>query len=40
MAMDRDYKLIQAILRRGSKAAAEELVRAYYDEIYAYVYRI
>ena len=39
MAMDRDYKLIRAILRRGSKAAAEELVRAYYDEIYAYVYR-
>ena len=39
MAIDRDYKLIRAILRRGSKAAAEELVRAYYDEIYAYVYR-
>lgn len=39
MAMDRDYKLIRTILRRSSKAAAEELVRAYYDEIFAYIYR-
>lgn len=39
MAMDKEEKLIRAILRRGSKSAAEELVRAYYDEIFAYIYR-
>ena len=39
MAIDRDFKLIRAILRRGSMDAAEELVRAYYDEIFSYVYR-
>lgn len=39
MAVDRDHKLIRAILRHGSKPAAEELVLSYYDEIFAYIYR-
>lgn len=34
--MDRDTKLIRDILRRGSKTAADELIRTYYDEIYIY----
>lgn len=37
--MKQEQKLIRAILRRGSKEAADTLVRIYYDEIYAFVYR-
>lgn len=37
--MEQEQKLIRAIVRRGSKQAADALVRIYYDEIYAYVYR-
>ncbi|MCM1468376.1 MAG: RNA polymerase sigma factor [Alistipes sp.] len=37
--MEQEQKLIRAILRRGSKTAADTLIRQYYDEIYAYVYR-
>lgn len=37
--MEEEQKLIRAILRRGSKKAADELIRAYYDEIYIFVYR-
>ena len=37
--MDRDTKLIRDILRRGSKTAADELIRTYYDEIYIYTFR-
>ena len=39
MAINRDEKWIRAIRRRGSKVAAEELVRTYYDEIFAYIDR-
>ncbi len=35
----KEEKLIHAILHRGSQEAADKLVRAYYDEIYVYVYR-
>ena len=37
--MDSEQRWIQAILRRGSKKAADELVRKYYDEIFIFVYR-
>lgn len=37
--MNQEQKLIRAVLRRGSKTAADTLIRQYYDEIYAYVYR-
>ncbi len=37
--MDRDQKWIGEILRRGSQKAADQLVRAYYDEIYIFIYR-
>ena len=37
--MERDNKLIKSILRYGSKEAADQLVRAYYDEIYRFVHR-
>lgn len=37
--MKQEQKLIRAILRRGSMEAADTLVRTYYNEIYAFVYR-
>lgn len=37
--MDREQKWIRAILRRGDRASAELLIEAYYDEIFAFVYR-
>lgn len=37
--MEQEQRLIRAVVRRGSKKAADTLVRSYYDEIYAYVYR-
>ncbi|WP_206214507.1 RNA polymerase sigma factor [Adlercreutzia sp. ZJ242] len=35
----RERKLIRDVQRRGSREAAEELVRAYYDEVYAFAFR-
>ena len=37
--VDRENKWIREICRRGSRQAADKLVRAYYDEVYAYAYR-
>lgn len=37
--MERDDRLIRDIRRHGSRAAADELIRAYYDEIYIFVCR-
>lgn len=37
--MDGDIGLIRKIQRTGSKAAADVLIRQYYDEIYIYVFR-
>lgn len=37
--MDRDLKLIKQIKKKGSEAAANELVSHYYREIYHYVYK-
>lgn len=37
--MDREKKLIREILRHNSRKAADQLVRAYYDEMYVFVYR-
>ncbi len=37
--MDQEQKWIRAIQRRGSRRAAEELVDAYYDEIYRFACR-
>lgn len=37
--MDREEKLIRDIQRHGSRAAANELISAYYDEIYIFSYR-
>lgn len=34
-----DAALVQKILRRNSRTAADTLVRRYYDEIYRFVYR-
>lgn len=39
LAHDREQKWIRAIVRRGDRAAADALVRAYYDELYAYIWR-
>lgn len=36
--MEQERKWIRAIVRRGSPKAADALVRAYYDEIYKFVY--
>lgn len=38
-AVEREQKWIRAIQRRGSREAAEQLVGAYYDEIYRFVCR-
>ncbi len=37
--MDQDLRLIEQVKKRGSEAAANELVSNYYREIYHYVYR-
>ena len=37
--MGEEQKWIRDIQRRGSRQAADELVRAYYDEIYRFAYR-
>lgn len=37
--MEQEQKWIRQIQRRGSREAADCLVRAYYDEIYRFVYR-
>lgn len=37
--MDNEQKWIRQIQRRGSREAADCLIRAYYDEIYRFVYR-
>ncbi len=37
--MDGEEKWIREIRSRGSRAAADKLIRAYYDEIYRFVYR-
>lgn len=37
--MDNEQKWIRQIQRKGSREAADCLVRAYYDEIYRFVYR-
>ncbi len=37
--VDQEQKWIRAIQRRGSRQAAEQLVDAYYDEIYRFAYR-
>ena len=36
--MEQEHKWIRAIVKRGSPKAADALVRAYYDEIYRFVY--
>ncbi len=37
--MIRENRLISSIQRTGSRKAADELIRNYYDEIYTYAYR-
>jgi len=37
--MEREDKWIRDIQRHGSRTAADQLIRAYYDEIYVFVYR-
>ena len=37
--MDPEIRLIRNIQRRRSRKAADSLVRAYYREIYVYIYR-
>ncbi len=37
--MEQEQKWIKAIQRRNSRAAAEQLIQSYYDEIYRFVYR-
>lgn len=37
--MDRERRWIRAVQKRGSRAAAEHIVRRYYDEMYAFAYR-
>ncbi|QUH18625.1 RNA polymerase sigma factor [Alkaliphilus sp. B6464] len=37
--MDRDKRLIKKIKKKSSKAAANELVSIYYEEIYSYAYK-
>ena len=37
--MDQEQKWIRAIVRRGSREASDQLVRRYYDEVYAFIYR-
>ena len=37
--MEQEQKWIRDIVRHGSRKAADALVRAYYDDVYAYIYR-
>lgn len=37
--MEEEQKWIREIQRRGSRQAADRLIRAYYDEIYRFAYR-
>ena len=37
--MNREQKLIREIQKNGSRSAADELICAYYDEIYIFAYR-
>lgn len=37
--MEQEQKWVREIVRHGSKKAANALVHAYYDDIYAFVYR-
>lgn len=37
--MNNEERWIRAILRRGSRSAADKLIRSYYDEIYRYIYK-
>ncbi len=37
--MEQEDKWIREIRRHGSRTAADRLIRAYYDEIYVFVYR-
>lgn len=37
--MVRENRLISSVQRTGDRKAADELIRRYYDEIYAYVYK-
>ena len=39
LAQDQEQKWIRAILRRGDRQAADALVRAHYDGLYAYIWR-
>ena len=39
MPLEQEKKWIRAILRRGDRKAADALIRAYYDEVFAFVYR-
>lgn len=39
LAQDQEQKWIRAIVRRGDRAAADALVRTYYDDVYAYIWR-
>ena len=39
LARDQEQKWIRAILRRGDRTAADALVRAHYDGLYAYIWR-
>lgn len=38
--MEQENKRIKDILRHGSRPAAAKLIRAHYDEIYVFVYRL
>jgi len=37
--LERELKWVRDIVRRGSRKAADQLVREYYDDIYAFVFR-
>ena len=37
--VEQEKKWIREIQRRGSRAAADQLIRAYYDELYRFAYR-
>lgn len=39
LAHAQEQKWIRAILRRGDRAAADALVRTYYNDVYAYIWR-
>ena len=39
MPLEQEQKWIRAILRRGDRQAADLLIRRYYDEIFAFMYR-